>query len=166
MAAAKSHSDSKLPIARPKRATRRWCVTVVGNWTCNWAFSAASSPAQWQRPRKWLCTWICARAPHRTTKLEIILLGFWPRKEKPQYLLAPRSNYGITPVGLLGRYKDTSSPPFIAPSVAAELIEHPRTAGHLGSRRICLSVFVPLITAILQGSVKKKSALFWALLRC
>ena len=27
----RSQSDSKLPIARPKRATRRWCVTVVGN---------------------------------------------------------------------------------------------------------------------------------------
>ena len=39
------------------------------------------------------------------------------------------------------------------------LIEHPRTAGHLGSRRICLSVFVPL-TAILQGSVKKKAHFF------
>ena len=78
---------------------------------------------------------------------------FWPRKKILSILLAPRSNSGITPVGLLERYKDTSSPPFIAPSVAAKLIiEHPMTAGHLGSRRICLSVFVPL-TAILQGSV-------------
>ena len=68
-------------------------------------------------------------------------------------------------MGLLERYKGTSGPPFIAPSVAAKLIiEHHRTAGHLGFRRICLSVFVPL-TAILQGSAKKK-ALFWAFLRC
>ena len=41
-------------------------------------------------------------------------------KEPAQYFLAPRSNSGITPMGLLERYKGTSSPPPpIAPSVAA-----------------------------------------------
>ena len=91
----------------------------------------------------------------RPCGLKSYYLGFGRGRKILSILLAPRSNSGITPVGLLERYKDTSSPPFIAPSVAAKPIEHPRTAGHLGSRRICLSVFVPL-TAILQGSVKKK----------
>ena len=87
-------------------------------------------------------------------------LGFGRGRKIPwetlSILLAPRSNSGVTPVGLPERYKGTSSPPFIAPPVASKPIEHPRTtAGHLGSHRICLSVFVPL-TAILQGSVKKR----------
>ena len=42
-------------------------------------------------------------------------LGFGRGRENRSILLAPRSNSGITPVGLPERYKGTSSPPFHRP---------------------------------------------------
>ena len=62
-------------------------------------------------------------------------------------------------MGLLERYKDTSSPPSHRPDGCCG---SQNTTGRQATwdpvgRRICLSVFVPL-TAILQGSVQKKRA--------
>ena len=79
--------------------------------------------------------------------LKSYYLGFGRGRKILSILLAPRSNSGITPVGLLERYKDTASPPFIAPSVAAKPIEHPRTAGHLGSHRMAeVKITPPLVS--------------------
>ena len=69
-------------------------------------------------------------------------------------------------MGLLERYKGTSSPPSHRPvgccgsqnTTGRQAIWNP--AGFAS-----LSLFLSLLTAILQGSVKKKR-IFWALLRC
>ena len=69
-------------------------------------------------------------------------------------------------MGLLERYKDTSSsPPYLSsPRRLLRLTDHHRTAGHLEPRRVwaSLSLFLSLLTAILlQGSVKKSAFFLW-----
>ena len=79
-------------------------------------FPPITSPACGQTagmPRGSFLPFFCAwdSPPSSLLYLGAYYLGFgWVRNPR-SILLAPRSNSGITPVGLLERYEDTSSPP-------------------------------------------------------
>ena len=106
------------PVASARRASFRCAFSRV-NKQPHTRRSGATSTERWPRGR---LPEIGQTQQTRVPKREIALralnghyLGFGRGRKILSILLAPRSNSGITPVGLLERYKGTSSPPFHRP---------------------------------------------------